>query len=94
MSSMPIYTHRYIGVRSSCCAEICVLLMVMHDSTTDVRFDPDVCVGLKREIQVKASRGSTAPCTCWWTTGRFCIKINNLILSKGVQIQFNDKFSA
>ena len=31
MSTIPLYTHRYIGLRNSCWAEISVFLMVIHD---------------------------------------------------------------
>jgi len=43
MSTMPLYTHRYIGLRNSCWAEISVFLMVIHhefqallDATNDI----------------------------------------------------------
>ena len=33
MSTIPLCTHRYIGLRNSCWAEISVFLMIIHDCT-------------------------------------------------------------
>ena len=37
MSTIPLCTHRYIGLRNSCWAEISVFLMVIHDCTRSVQ---------------------------------------------------------
>ena len=36
MSTIPLCTHRYIGLRNSCWAAISVFLMVIHDCTTSL----------------------------------------------------------